>query len=580
MMGKCFFVGWSVWMVVMAGFIISCRQDKGVSELVWGKHYLWSAPDSSCRILESIPSPEKLTGEEQARYALLMTQAMYRCGYGISSDSLINIAVRHYSSQGTADERASAFLYKGYVLENLEQDAQALYAYKQAEEAVKTARDLRIHFLIYTALGNINGRYAHYEQSFAFYRKALDLNLSVPAWNAMGGGYIFAPLYLAQGTPRYNEEVKLVHDKFMGLINRMDFASQEKICYQLALKEKDKRNWEAAASFLLKAMEHAATDESRYGYDAELAVLYRQLGKNVQADSLRREALKSSRPLLRASVYKAIYQDLSADGTDKEAGEYMRRYINELELLFTFASRTELFEIEKRYDYTALLRQNNAYRSRWAITVLVTVTAVFSLAFLLWGSWRFFRCQRQDMLSTYKKEASALQRQIDELQERIEENQGEAKNLLAQMQALEAEKRNKEIRIRQLEVTFRSKDISLPVETVEAAQVYLQIVSKETPRYNPAEDRTKLELWLNVSRNRWVERMEKLYPSLTNGEKDICYLFTAGLSFDEIAGLLGVQSRSVDRVVYRICRKMGLGQGGKDEFMAQISRLDDCATNK
>ena len=32
--------------------------------------------------------------------------------------------------------------------------------------------------------------------------KALDLNLSVPAWNAMGGRIYICPLfYLAQGTP-------------------------------------------------------------------------------------------------------------------------------------------------------------------------------------------------------------------------------------------------------------------------------------------------------------------------------------------------------------------------------------------
>ena len=101
-----------------------------------------------------------------------------------------------------------------------------------------------------------------------------------------------------------------------------------------------------------------------------------------------------------------------------------------------------------------------------------------------------------------KKDASILQEQIDTLQEQIEENQGEAKNLQEQMQALEEEKKNKELRIRQLEVTFRSKHISLPVETVEAAQTYLRIVSKENPRYNPAEDRAKLEHWLNVSRHR------------------------------------------------------------------------------
>lgn len=76
-----------------------------------------------------------------------------------------------------------------------------------------------------------------------------------------------------------------------------------------------------------------------------------------------------------------------------------------------------------------------------------------------------------------------LQQQIDDLQERIEENQGEAKNLQEQMQILEKEKKSKEIRIRQLELTFRSKHISLPVESVEAAQVYLQIVTKGTPHY-------------------------------------------------------------------------------------------------
>lgn len=97
------------------------------------------------------------------------------------------------------------------------------------------------------------------------------------------------------------------------------------------------------------------------------------------------------------------------------------------------------------------------------------------------------------------------------------------------MQALEEEKKNKELRIRQLEVTFRSKHISLPVETVEAAQTYLRIVSKENPRYNPAEDRAKLEHWLNVSRHRWADRLEALYPSLTNNEKTFVSYLCWGL---------------------------------------------------
>ena len=570
----------SAWVVIIGCFNGACSREKHTPQLSWGKYYLWNAPDSALQVLKTIPSPEKLSKEEYSLYALLMTQAMHRCGQKISSDSLIDIAVEYYSSHGTSDEKASAFLYKGYVLENLGKDNAAIYAYKQAEEAVKSAKDLRIHFLVYTALGHINGRYAHYEQSVGYYKKALDLNLSVPSWKAMGGSSAFIPLYLGQGTPRYNEEVKLVQDKFFDIVNRMDFSTQEKIYYRLALVEKDKKNWNEAVSLLKQAQERTSTAEARRGYDIELAEVYKKLGKDATVDSLRAEVLKSSRPKLRASVYKDMYREMQTKGFEREAALYMQHYINELELLFTSGSRAELLEIEKKYDYSAVLRQSNDYRSRWTITILITIASVCTLALLLWGSWKFFRHQKLDILRNYKKDASSLQEQIDALQERIEENQGEAKHLQEQMQVLEAEKRNKELRIRQLEVTFRSKHISLPVETVEATQTYLQIVSKKNPRYNPAEDRAKLEHWLNVSHNRWTERLEAFYPSLTNNEKDICFLFVLGLGFDDIADLLGVQSRSVDRVVYRICRKMGLEQGSKEEFVAQINRMDECATNK
>lgn len=208
----------SAWVVIIGCFNGACSREKHTPQLSWGKYYLWNAPDSALQVLKTIPSPEKLSKEEYSLYALLMTQAMHRCGQKISSDSLIDIAVEYYSSHGTSDEKASAFLYKGYVLENLGKDNAAIYAYKQAEEAVKSAKDLRIHFLVYTALGHINGRYAHYEQSVGYYKKALDLNLSVPSWKAMGGSSAFIPLYLGQGTPRYNEEVKLVQDKFFDIV--------------------------------------------------------------------------------------------------------------------------------------------------------------------------------------------------------------------------------------------------------------------------------------------------------------------------------------------------------------------------
>lgn len=80
---------------------------------------------------------------------------------------------------------------------------------------------------------------------------------------------------------------------------------------------------------------------------------------------------------------------MQAKGFEREAALYMQHYINELELLFTSGSRAELLEIEKKYDYSAVLRQSNDYRSRWTITILITIASVCTLALLLWGSWKF-----------------------------------------------------------------------------------------------------------------------------------------------------------------------------------------------
>lgn len=84
-----------------------------------------------------------------------------------------------------------------------------------------------------------------------------------------------------------------------------------------------------------------------------------------------------------------MYREMQAKGFEREAALYMQHYINELELLFTSGSRAELLEIEKKYDYSAVLRQSNDYRSRWTITILITIASVCTLALLLWGSWKF-----------------------------------------------------------------------------------------------------------------------------------------------------------------------------------------------
>ena len=59
-------------------------------------------PDSALNLLKGIPEPEKLWGESQATYALLMTQAMDKNYMKFSSDSLIALALNYYTITQTS----------------------------------------------------------------------------------------------------------------------------------------------------------------------------------------------------------------------------------------------------------------------------------------------------------------------------------------------------------------------------------------------------------------------------------------------------------------------------------------------
>lgn len=62
-----------------------------------------SRPDSSLILLESIPSPEKLSEEDYATGCLLMTQARDKNYVEHTSDSVIGVAVRYFEKQGPKD---------------------------------------------------------------------------------------------------------------------------------------------------------------------------------------------------------------------------------------------------------------------------------------------------------------------------------------------------------------------------------------------------------------------------------------------------------------------------------------------
>ncbi|MBQ6279556.1 MAG: hypothetical protein IJK68_07550, partial [Muribaculaceae bacterium] len=119
--------------ILLITFVMSC--SRGVDKrLVLADTLMWTNPDSSLAILEAI-NRDSLQGEENlAYYALLLTQAQFRCNGSCAGDSLINIALNYYSNNHNREHYTRSLLYKGAYYEfNTNQPVEAIKWYKLAE---------------------------------------------------------------------------------------------------------------------------------------------------------------------------------------------------------------------------------------------------------------------------------------------------------------------------------------------------------------------------------------------------------------------------------------------------------------
>lgn len=97
---------------------VSCRKGEE-SALQAAESVMSERPDSALMLLEAIDGSQ-LSGELQARHALLLSQAYDKNYIDLTSDSLISIATAYYENHGNDHYRMMALYYGATVYYNAE----------------------------------------------------------------------------------------------------------------------------------------------------------------------------------------------------------------------------------------------------------------------------------------------------------------------------------------------------------------------------------------------------------------------------------------------------------------------------
>lgn len=149
-------------------------RHKVVALLDKAESLLGTDDSTALATLNSINSTAIRGRKQNARYALLYSEALYKNYITAPSDSLIMTAVRYYSSTNDTEHQFRAYYMLGCIYDELGQTADAAVALGQAEQlADKISDDYRLG-LLNTAIGNIFFGSFDFDRAVQYYRLAQD----------------------------------------------------------------------------------------------------------------------------------------------------------------------------------------------------------------------------------------------------------------------------------------------------------------------------------------------------------------------------------------------------------------------
>ena len=187
-------------LTLLAAMTFSCSDRNAGAALDEVSSYISDNPEKALQVLDSLKGTHIKGRSDKARFALLYSMALDKNYIDITSDSIINVAVKWYDRHGNADERLKAYYYQGVIHENKGDLESAMESFVKAEVEVPEAEDnvaigmlYRAMSYIYAVIFNLDEATQCIELAKSYYKTAGDsskyasaLNFSTTIYYASG----------------------------------------------------------------------------------------------------------------------------------------------------------------------------------------------------------------------------------------------------------------------------------------------------------------------------------------------------------------------------------------------------------
>ncbi|MEO5096595.1 tetratricopeptide repeat protein, partial [Bacteroides thetaiotaomicron] len=361
---------------ILSFLAVSCHRDTDALNMTFSKveKCMDLCPDSALNLLKGIHDPEKLWGESQATYALLMTQAMDKNYMKFSSDSLIALALNYYTiTQTSPIMYAKALFYHGRVMLELDKEEEALKSFLAAKDVYERTKDHKMLALILEEIGMINRKQELFDDALSNFREALDTHIRLKdSLGIISVSQNIARVYLFKSqwdscSYYYNNALEIAVKKNLSEIS---------ILHELGILYRSMQELSEAERYFLAAYEKETDEEKKYMECLSLGYLYMQMGQTENARKYLKMSAKSSKAYTQISAFDCLYFLEKDIDNFEEAIVYHELADSITNAMEELNSRELIASLQKKYENEKLQNDNLHMKVRYT-------------NFMLWGMIAF-----------------------------------------------------------------------------------------------------------------------------------------------------------------------------------------------
>lgn len=579
-------------------FLVSCtdgRSEGQVARLLrQAEMCMEECSDSALVYLHQIPDPEKLTGENQADYCLLLTQAMDKNDLPLSSDSLIQIAVGYYSNKGDAECKAKALFYKGRVFQQQGNLEGATLLYKKAESMIPDLTDYYLVGLIYSYLGHLNRDEEHYKKALFYYEKALPCYRTIqnPTLTASGlQDMAKISVYLGE-----THRADSLFSEVLSYVPDIDATWQANIYHNVGVFYMLTNQFGRAEQVVNTSLKLPSTPEDKLRSYAVLATIYTKQNRGDLVDSLWHKALNSENIYTRKAVYASLLNEAVSKQNLQDIEHYVPLYIQSADSVYQLSQAKRIVEVQAKYDQEILIKKNKISRLLLYCFILCLLLLAISLAYVFHVYKRYKRTKERELI-TQRAELDEGKQIIKEMNDQIERIRKEASTMKEDYNKslIDLTDEKKSIEQQFALIKQRADDVS---QTNNKMEQDLLVLQKQLRKVDDV--RSELLAELDVYRYfdaegvisedcyKAVVTIYKLYNAplvaflrdphlkLTPYESLLCVLSYEHLSTQQMEQKLGKSKNTLNKAIFRIREKLD----AKMDLKKNINSLGDFLRTK